>query len=138
MSDPSPADDDAFLAAFDTCTLPAGAFGHRAHLRVAWLMLRGHPPADAIERTCAGLARLAAHRGAASKFHRTRSEALMRLMLAAGAAAAPDDFAAFLERNPALLVDARGVLARHYSAAVLDSDAARTRYLPPDLEPLPA
>ncbi len=72
--------DDEFLGAFTTCTLLPQQFNHRAHVRVAWLMLRRYPVDQAIERTCEGIARLAAHFGAADKFNRTLSEALVRLM----------------------------------------------------------
>lgn len=119
-------DDQAFLAAIAACEFPAGDFGHRQHLRLARLHLQSAPLEVAIERTCAAIARFAAHHGAHAKFHRTITEALLRLMAARG----PDD--------AALLDDARGLLARHYSPTLLASTEARLRFVPPDLLPLPA
>jgi hypothetical protein len=119
-------DDARFLAAVADGSLPAGDFDHRQHLRLARLHLQGAPLDVAIERTCADIARFAARHGAHAKFHRTITEALLRLMAARG----PDDVA--------LRDDARGLLARHYSPTLLASNEARLRFLPPDLLPLPA
>jgi hypothetical protein len=77
---------------------------------------------EAVEQTCATIHAYAAYLGAAGKFHATVTAALVRLLHA---------------RGPAALADARAVLARHYSAGILDSAAARATFLPPDLEPLP-
>ena len=119
-------DDAKFLASVADGSLSANDFGHRQHLRLAWLHLQGMPLDVAIERTCADIARFAAHHGAHAKFHRTITEALLRLMAALG----PDD--------AALLDDARGLLARHYSPTLLATPEARLRFFPPDLLPLPA
>ncbi|MBX3604895.1 MAG: hypothetical protein KF788_06475 [Piscinibacter sp.] len=132
-----PLDDETFLAAVTGCRLPASEFGHLQHLRLGWLRLRQAPPDAAIERTCADIARFAAHHGADGKFHRTVTEALLRLMAHGGAAEPALDWPGFLQRNPALRDDARGLLARHYSPTLLASPEARRRFLPPDLLPLP-
>lgn len=126
-----------FLDAFLSCRLDVAGFDHRGHLRIAWLLLQRHPLEVAVERTCDGIQRLAAHLGVPGKYHRTLSEALVRLMAAADAAAPASSFDAFLTNHPELLVDARAVLARHYSPARLTDPAARTTFLPPDLQPLP-
>ena len=118
--------DETFLAAIASGELPAREFGHLQHLRLAWLHLQGAPLDVAIERCSADIARFAAHHGAHAKFHRTITEALLRLMAAHG----PHD--------AALRDDARSVLARHYSPTLLASPEARLRFLPPDLLPLPA
>lgn len=118
--------DETFLAAIASGALPASDFGHLQHLRLARLHLQSAPLEVAIERTCADIARFAAHHGAQAKFHRTITEALLRLMAAHG----PND--------AALLDDARGLSARHYSPTLLASPEARLRFLPPDLLPLPA
>lgn len=136
MTDPNTMSDEQFLAAFLDCSMPPAGFDHRGHLRVAWLLLQRYPLEQAVDRTCAGIARLAAHLGVPDKYHRTLSEALVRLMAAAGAATQSwDDF---LRGNGPLLSDAQALLARHYSPSVLDSAAARKRFVPPDRQPLPA
>lgn len=131
------ASDEQFLAAFLDSSLPAAAFDHRGHLRAAWLLLRQHPLEVAVERICDGIARLAERLGAPHKYHRTLTEALVRLMAAAGAAATPT-WQDFLAENPGFVQDARRQLTRHYSEQRLALPEARRSFLPPDLLPLPA
>lgn len=129
--------DDEFLAAFLDCSMPPAGFDHHGHMRAAWLMLQRFALQDAVDRTCAGIARLAAHLGAAGKFHWTVTEALMRLMAGGGAADPQIPFEEFVRINAPLFDDARGVLARHYSPERLASPDARERFLAPDRLPLP-
>lgn len=131
-----PLSDDQFLDAFLAARLDRSQFDHRGHLRAAWLLLRRQPLPEAIETACRGIEALARQFGAPGKFHRTRTEALMRLM--APAVAGADDWPQFLQREAALVSDARALLARHYSAARLDSDDARLGFVAPDLAPLPS
>ncbi len=129
--------DEAFLAAFLDCTLPAASFDHCAHLRIAWLMLRRCQLDDAIGRTCRGIARLAAHFGAADKFHHTVTEAFVRLIHARLDRSGTASWAGFLQDNPDFSVDARGLLSRYYSPERLALPDARFRFLDPDRLPLP-
>ena len=115
-------DDHTFLSSLESCTLPPEHFNHAGHLRLACIYLARHPLDEAIARTCATIRAHAAHLGAANKFHATVTVALVRLLHRHG---------------PAALADARAVLALHYSPALLDSPAARTAFVPPDLAPLP-
>jgi N-formylglutamate deformylase len=130
-------DDQTFLRQFERCELDAAHFAHAGHLRLAWLYLQRYPFAEAVERTCSGIARYAAHLGAAGKFHRTVTQALLHLMRAGGACDRALGWPDFLAANPGLRDDARGCVARHYSVGLLASDAARTQFLQPDLAPLP-
>ncbi|HEY1147178.1 MAG TPA: hypothetical protein VGF27_01315 [Pseudoduganella sp.] len=116
-------DDQDFLSSFERCTLPKEHFNHAGHVRLAWLYLERHPFDEAVTRTCDGIRAYAAHLGAADKFHRTITEALMHLLRAHG--------------RDAVLADARGMLALHYSPSLLAEAHARERFVPPDREPLP-
>ena len=133
---PSTLSDEDFLAAFLATRLDAADFDHRGHLRAAWLLLQHHPLELAVEQCCTGIAALATRFGATSKYHRTTTEALVRLMDASGAAtlAWPE----FQRANPGFFSDARALLARHYSPELLASADARQRFLLPDRLPLPA
>lgn len=130
--------DDAFLAGFAACTLPPEAFSHLGHLRIAWIHLQRYPLAQAVERVCDGIDVFARHLGVPQKYNRTLSEALVVLMAAGGGGDRAVSWDAFLDRNRALVDDARAVLARHYSPAVLTGGAARCRFVTPDREPLPS
>lgn len=126
--------DDEFLDAFLTCRLRAADFDHRAHVRMAWLMLERQPLEDAIESICGGIQRFALHLGATSKFHRTISEALARLIASKLGAAT---WSEFVDSHPELLTHVRELLAQYYSPELLGSDAARQGFVAPDRAPLP-
>jgi hypothetical protein len=128
--------DEQFLAAFLSCHLGPAEFDHGGHLRIAWILLQRHPLEQAVELACSGIARLAAHLGAAEKYHRTLSEVVMHLMAHGGAAVL--SWEAFLRANPELVMDLRGTIARHYSADRLNSSAACSTFVTPDRLPLPA
>lgn len=136
MTNPRPRDDDAFLRAFFACELPAADFDHRAHLRLAWLMLKQHDFDEALERICDGIQRFAAHLGATDKYNRTMSEAIVRLMVKGGAGPLSPSWDEFATANPRLFSDLRGILSQHYSPERLASAEARRTFLPPDRSPL--
>jgi hypothetical protein len=128
---------EEFLRAFEMSQLTGHEFDHRAHLRAAWLMLQRYPLEEAIERTCVGIECLATHFGAASKFNRTMSEALIRLMHGTSATHVYASFDQYLQANPWLHGDVRVVLAEYYSSSQLHSDRAKRKFVSPDLKPLP-
>ncbi|KXU89136.1 hypothetical protein CI15_08800 [Paraburkholderia monticola] len=130
--------DDEFLEAFLTCRLPPSAFNHRNHLRVAWIHLQRFPLDEAIERACAGIARYAAHLGVPHRYHRTMTEALIRLMAGAGASDPSVSFEDFLARAPAFSGAWRTLIDAHYSPDLLARSDARYRFLSPDRLALPS
>lgn len=137
MLDPKTMSDDQFLAAFLDSTMPPAGFDHHGHVRAAWLLLQRHSVDEAVELTCDGIARLAAHLGVPDKYHRTLSEALVRLMAHGGATEPTLAWNDFLAANHPLMDDAHGLLARHYSPERLAMPKARETFLPPDRLPLP-
>ena len=130
--------DTEFAEQFTACTLPPAEFNHRGHVRIAWIKLQRHGFDDAVRVTCEGIRAYATSLGAATKFHWTITEALMHLLHAGGASDRTLPFDRFLDHNAALLADARGRIALHYSDALLDTGDARTRFVAPDLAPLPS
>jgi len=128
-------DDGRFVAALESCTLPRDEFGHRAHLRLAWLYLRAEPYESAVWRIERTIRRYASHFGVAEKYHRTITVTWMRLV-AAAAAATPDidRFDAFLRAHEDLMDS--GTLRRYYSADRLATPSARTTLVEPDRRPL--
>ena len=128
--------DEEFLAQFAALTLPPEQFNHAGHVRLAWLHLQRHDFDEAVRRTCAGIRAYATHLGAAGKFHWTMTQALMHLLRAGGASERTLAWADFVEVNGALLGDARGRVALHYSEGLLASEAAKAQFVAPDLAPL--
>ena len=87
--------DADFVDAFESLALPAGAFRHGDHVRLAWVLLRADGLERATERIIAGLRRFAAHHGAPGRF----DEALTRRYVAriAEALATTPGLASFAE-----------------------------------------
>ena len=135
--DPHALSDSEFLAGFEACELPPVAFNHVGHLRVAWICLHRFGREEAERRVCTGIARFAAKLGVPQKYNHTLTVALVRLMAQGGATDATGSFSSFLASNRALVDDAKGVLARHYSSPLLESPAAKGAFVAPDLSPLP-
>jgi ribosomal protein S18 acetylase RimI-like enzyme len=132
--------DDAFLRAFEECTLPAAGWNHRAHVRVAYLYASRHGLADAIERMRASIQRY----NAASQtpdtldrgYHETITLAFMRLIFAANLHTGPHaDSRAFCERHPELLD--KQALSRFYSRDRIKTWDAKQSFAFPDRCPLP-
>lgn len=129
--------DDAFLEAFEACTLPAEAFRHANHVRLAWIYLRRAPCDEASKRMERSIRDFAAHHGASQKYHHTLTGVWMRLVAEAVARTPEiDAFEAFLGTHPHL--GDKGLPYRYYTPQRLDSDAARAGWVEPDLLPLPA
>ena len=126
--------DRELLQAFQ-CARPDAVprFGHREHLRVAWLTLGERELIPALASFCTELRRFAAAAGAPDKYHETLSVGFLLLvherMAATGAAA---DSEAFLAAHPDLLEWPQGPLSELYTPGMLQSEAARAGFVLPD------
>ena len=130
--------DDRFLAAFEAAELTPDGFRHREHLRVAYIYLTLHRFDVAREKMESGLRNLLAKFGAPpSAYHETMTSAWLlavaHFMHTGGPTAS---FADFLEAGGARLLE-KEIMATHYSATLLASDAARERFVEPDLQRIP-
>jgi N-formylglutamate deformylase len=95
---------DELIAGFEAGTIPPGAFGHREHVRLAWLYLRRHGRAGAEQRLLAGLRAFAAAAGRPDKFDAPLTLGWVARIAAAAAALAPDhSFDDLLRHHPELL-----------------------------------
>jgi len=126
-------DDQTFLAAFESATLPERSFRHRDHVRAAWLLLREAPPAAALARFTEALKRFAAFLGKAQLYHETITWAYVLLinerMRRGGQTHCWRDFAA---ANSDLLTWRPSILDAYYREETLRSDLARSVFVLPD------
>ena len=127
--------DDAFLAAFEACTIEE--FHHRDHIKVAYLYLRRYPLDDAIAKVRTGLKALAVAWNAPVNdlekgYHETMTQAWVRLVHRTfsdhGDAQNAD---AFCDRHPQLME--KELLKSFYSKERLMTWAAKREYVEPDL-----
>jgi hypothetical protein len=115
---------------------PGGAFRHRQHIHLAFLAVQRHGAARAADVVARWITHIAAYERAPQKFNATVTRAWTEMIAHHVTSGPPGaDFVSFAENNPALL-DKR-LLARHYSARLLASPAARTGWVEPDLAGFP-
>lgn len=129
--------DDDFLRAFLDGSLPPQQFHHREHLRLTWCLVRRLDAAAATSAVATGIQRYATHHGQAAKYHETLTRFWVRIV-AHQMATRPDitEFDAFVAAFPHLLD--KQLPARHWRRETMDSTAARTQWVEPDLLALPA
>lgn len=128
--------DRSFLRALETCQIPNTRFGHREHLRAAWIYIQCDGFANALPNLERTIRRFASHHGHEQKFHYTLTAAWTTCVAAHMAGHRQSSFEAFIQENSALL-DTR-LLLRFYSRERLFSDVARSRFIPADLRTLPS
>ncbi|HEX2115425.1 MAG TPA: hypothetical protein VHM01_13545 [Alphaproteobacteria bacterium] len=116
--------DAEFIAALENCSLPSSEFHHAAHVRAAYIYLRGGGFVEAIARMSAMVQRYAAGHGKAGLYHETVTVAFLSLinerLHRCGDAGC---WSAFAAENPDLL-DGR-ILHRYYRPETLKTQVAR-------------
>jgi hypothetical protein len=124
--------DDELIAGFEAGTLEQ--LPHADHVRLALIYLERHGQIEALRRLGDGLLLFATMKGHPEKFHVTMTRAWLELVEAARAAHPGLDPAGVIGACPGLL-DVH-VLRHFYSAGRLDSEAARTSWVEPDVAPI--
>ena len=125
--------DDQFVAAFESCTLPPDDFPHREHVRLAWIYYRLHRPIEAMDRFCTALKRFATSLGKPDRYHETITWALLLIIRDRMTRTRAETWEEFARQNEDLLRWNPSVLDRYYSAETLKSDQARREFVFPDL-----
>ena len=124
--------DDELVERFEAGTLEG--LPHADHVRLGLLYLARYDRAEALRRLGDGLLHFATLKGHPEKFHVTLTRAwldLIDVVRRAHGGAAPMEI---ITAWPALL-DTK-LLDRFYSPGVLETEAARTSWVEPDLAPL--
>ncbi|WP_303976915.1 hypothetical protein [Dongia mobilis] len=123
--------DDDFLAALESCRLPAADFTHAAHVRAGFLYLKRHDYAEALGAMRRTIMAFAASIGKAELYHETITVAFMTLInerMASMVEAA--DWPSFEGQNGDLITGQP--LAAHYTPERLANPLARRVFLLPD------
>ncbi len=138
-----PIEDQEFLQQFERCTLPFTEWNHRAHVKVAYLYLTGHPLEEAIDHIRRGIKRYNAANnvpeGPESGYNETTTVAFMRLVHATieayGAVFPVRTADEFCTTHPHLLQ--KSILRLFYSPARRMHADAKETFVEPDLTRLP-
>ncbi|MCI0365833.1 MAG: hypothetical protein L0219_18395 [Phycisphaerales bacterium] len=134
------ASDAEFLEAFEARRWPRDQWHHREHIRLAYLYLRAYSFEEAVQRVRTGIkAHNAAHGvpdGPTSGYHETMTIAWLGLVEAMLAEYGPEENSeAFWDAHPEL--SQKKALRLFYSKERFMSPEAKTRFIEPDLAPLP-
>ena len=132
--------DEELLSGFESCTLPAEHWTHRAHVQVAFSYASRNNLAAAIERMRSGLKAYSKARDTPnaidSGYHETVTVAFVRLVYAANLQTGPHESSqSFCNAHPELL-NGRA-LSRYYSRQHLMTWEAKANFITPDQCPLP-
>lgn len=125
--------DEELLEAFEACSIDPSAFGHREHVRVAWLYLLEHPALLALGKMQEGLRRLTRSIGREAMYHETVTVAFVLLInerMERGGRSRP--WEAFAAANADLFDRERPILGRYYTPELLGSELARRVFVFPD------
>ncbi len=128
--------DQEFVEAFFSGTLPNKQFHHPDHLRLTWLMLSRHGRELGARKVTDGIRHFAAAHGHGFRYHETMTQFWIRLVDHVRTARPQiKSFEEFLSAFPAALD--KNLPFRHWSREVMMSSTARAGWVEPDLVPLP-
>jgi len=131
-------DDQQFKNQVESCEFPIPDFGHREHVRLAYIYLEEGNTGIAVERMRNTLTNLLKHAGIdpSKKYHETLTEAWVlavnHFMKNTDGSESSDNF---IDKNTKIL-DSK-IMMSHYSAEVLFSEKARQSFVEPNLDPIP-
>jgi hypothetical protein len=129
--------DQQFRRDFEAGKVPLSEFTHAAHLRLAYVLLIEGGPVHAEQRMReALLGYLSANGVPATKFHETLTRAWVMAVSHFMGRKGSTSFAEFAANSTPLL-DSK-VMLTHYTSETLFSERARTAFVAPDLEAIPA
>jgi len=120
---------EKLVRAITEATLPPDSFGHRAHIVLAWQLLRRHALPEAMAAYRDTILHYCAAHGVTGKYHETMTFAL--LVLIAERLEIDQCWSEFEAANPDLFENWRGLLGQHYRDEELDSATARRRFVLP-------
>jgi hypothetical protein len=130
---PESLNDRELYQGFLSARLAASAFGHREHLRAAFLFLRRYPDfAVAASRFRRTLSKFADRHGVSHRYHETLTWAYLALTHERMKRSRARTSLGFLRNHPELVDHRHGALSEYYDvAAVTRSRAARKMFLLP-------
>jgi hypothetical protein len=126
--------DQEFLRAFLRGWPPGDRFGHREHLRIAWLVIERHGAEMAAEIVGDRLRQMAIAQGMAPLYNETMTRFWIRFIAHVRDATGALTVDEAIERVP-LVLD-KGLPMRHWSRTAMFGPDARAGWVEPDLAPL--
>ena len=132
------AHDEKFLEDFDACAIAPANWGHREHMRMAWLRLASEPFEDALETIRSGLRSYAAEHKSVI-YHDTVTTAFVHLIhLRRQQSPDGSTWEEFIKRNPDLMDPAKPILEIFYTPELLNAPLSRAKFVGPNRRPFRA
>ena len=126
--------DVEFLKELSNCTLNPKLFNHEAHLRLGWILINDLGLEKAEKKIEKQLLNFGKHNGVQDLYHRTVTIVAMKILHHFMKKSKTTSFKSFIEENSSLLTDFKGLIMKHYSYDIFESEEAKRTYLKPDLE----
>ena len=127
---------ETLVRRFEDCTIAPAEFTHRAHLAVALWYLAHAPHTEAAALMRAGLLRFIAHNGvAAQKYNETITLFWLKLVAHFRAHAGAERSLADVANELVARFGDSQLLFKHYSRGLIQTEAAKTIWVEPDLRP---
>lgn len=127
--------DEDFEKQFINASLDPEIFSHEAHLRLAWLHIHNYGIDKAIQNITTQLRAYVLKLGAIDKYNHTLTIAAIKAVYHFYNKTYADNFQEFISKNQRLKSSFKELMNAHYSTNIFISDAAKTKYLEPELLP---
>jgi hypothetical protein len=127
-----PLSDEELLARFLDASLPADAFHHGEHVRVAWLFVVQYGMPTALIEFPVAIKRFALAKGATTLYHETITWAFLLIIHERQQRLGAKTWSVFAAAHPDLLTWKPSVLDQFYTAETLWSEFARQTFVWPD------
>jgi hypothetical protein len=121
------------MQAFESCALPAAAFRHADHVKMAFLYLQKYPPLEALTRFSSAITKFATFHGKPDRYNETITCSFLLLIRERIARAGyPLNWSEFSAANADLLRWNDNILNKYYLPETLASELAKRVFLFPD------
>jgi hypothetical protein len=125
--------DQELIVKFESGSLPANAFHHADHVKMAFAYLLEYPVLEALQKFSSGLKQLAKAQGKENLYHETITWAYLFLINERiSRAATALTWEQFANENPDLLTWKGSILKKYYTDETLQSNLAKRIFVLPD------
>ena len=120
---------------FKNGTLDPKLFTHEAHIRLAWIHIKNYGLEQGIENVDVQLLKYATDLGAGDKYNKTVTVASVKAVYHFYLKSNSNNFKDFITEFPRLRDNFKDLLDSHYGFNIFTSQAAKKKYIDPDLLP---
>lgn len=135
ISDHTQLSDEEFYEQFKGMKFPPGLFSHEAHLRLTWILLEKYDLSTACAEACTLIKSFDATFGDGTKFHRTVTEAAVRIVNHYKEKDSFRAFQLFLGAHQHLLHQFKECIDSHYTFDIFQHENAAKSFVKPDKSP---